>query len=259
MLNTKKRVFLSMLAVSALLLSSCGLNSKKVHSIDDLEGKLIGVQLGTTAESLAKEVDDSRVELYEKAADAIQSLKQGKIDAVIVDLETAQAFVDVNPNIVMLDEQFPEEKYAIAIPMGQTKLRSQINEALRKLTDDGTMENIKLNYEGDEKGEHPYQRKEGERRNGTLVMATNAEFPPYEDVYANEFVGFDIDMMNAVCDYLDMDLQIKDMEFDHIISAVKTKEVDVGVAALSVTEDREKDVLFSDNYAVTHQVVIVRK
>ena len=75
---------------------------------------------------------------------------------------------------------------------------------------------------------------------GTLVMATNAEFPPYESKENDKVVGIDADMMQAVCDKLGYELKIDDMAFDSIISAVQSGKADVGVAGMTVTPDREK-------------------
>lgn len=251
----------SMLALSAVMLTGCGgPPPNPVHSVDDLKGKHIGVQLGTTGDTLASDLEDTNVEKYNKAADAVQALKQGKIDAVIVDLETANAFVDKNDDIMVLDEEFADEEYAIAVNLENEELRDELNGALQALTEDGTLPLIKANYEGDEKGQHPYEIKTGiSRPKGILTMATNAEFPPYESYDGKLIVGFDVDMMNAVCDYLGYELKIEDMQFNSVLPAVQSGKADVGVAGLSVTPDREENVLFTDNYAVTHQVIVVRR
>ena len=90
-------------------------------------------------------------------------------------------------------------------------------------------------------------------------MGTNAEFPPYEYYENNEIVGIDVDIMQAIADKLGMELKIEDMAFDSIISAVQSGKADVGVAGMTVTPDREKNVLFSDTYTSSSQVIIVRK
>lgn len=90
-------------------------------------------------------------------------------------------------------------------------------------------------------------------------MATNAEFPPYESVDGDKVVGIDADMMQAVCDILGYELSIENMEFDSIISAIESGKADVGAAGLTVTEDRLKNVNFTDSYTTATQVVIVRK
>lgn len=81
----------------------------------------------------------------------------------------------------------------------------------------------------------------------------------YEYKEGDKIVGLDADMMQAVCDKLGYELQIDDMAFDSIISAVQSGKADVGVAGMTVTPDREKNVLFSDGYATSTQVIIVRK
>lgn len=92
---------------------------------------------------------------------------------------------------------------------------------------------------------------------GTLVMATNAAFPPYEYVEGDEIVGIDAEIAQAIADDLGMTLQIDDMDFDSIIPAVQGGKADMGVAGMTDTEDRRKNVDFSDSYATGVQVIIV--
>lgn len=246
-----------MLAAS---LAGCGVPENTVHSIDDLKGKTIGVQLGTTGDIFAEDVEDATVEKYNKGADAVQALKQGKIDAVLIDAEPAKVFVKENDDLEILDEPFAEEEYAIAIKLDNTQLQADINKALSELKADGTLDKIKNNYIGDDAGNSPYKSPDGvDRSKGTLVMATNAEFPPYESKDGDKIVGIDVDMMTAVCDKLGYELKIDDMVFDSIIAAVSSGKADVGVAGMTVTEDRKKNVLFSDPYTTSSQVIIVRK
>ena len=94
---------------------------------------------------------------------------------------------------------------------------------------------------------------------GKLVMCTNAEFPPYEYHDNNTIVGIDADMAQAVCDILGYELEISDMEFASIINAVQTGKADVGVAGMTITEDRLKNIDFTDPYTTATQVIIVRK
>ena len=98
-----------------------------------------------------------------------------------------------------------------------------------------------------------------DRSNGTLVMATNAAFEPYEYYDGDTIVGIDAEMAQAVCDKLGYELKIEDMEFDAIINAVQSGKADIGVAGMTVTEDRLKSIDFSDPYTTATQVIIVRK
>ncbi len=253
---------ISLMAVAAICISAfvgcSGVQPNTVFSAADLEGKTIGVQQGTTGDEYASDIKDAKIDKYKKGADAIQALKQGKVDAVIIDSEPAKVFVEKNTDLKILDEVFVTEEYAIAIKKG-SELTAEINKALAELKSDGTLANISKNWIGDDAGKYPYTSPEGvDRSKGTLVMATNAQFPPYELIENGEIVGFDADMMQAVCDKLGYELKIEDMEFDAIIAAVNSGKADLGVAGMSVTEDRLKNVDFSDSYTTATQVIIVR-
>ena len=261
-----KKVIVTLLAgVMALGLTACGgskVPANSVHTIDDLPGKTIGVQLGTTGDIYASvyEAEGSTIERYNKGADAIQALKQGKVDCVIIDAQPAQAFVDKNSDLKILEEEFALEEYAICISKDNTELKEKINGALAELEANGTLTAIISNYIGDEtKGKTPYESPaDVDRSNGTLVMATNAAFEPYEFYKDQKIVGIDVDMAQAVCDILGMELTIEDMEFDAIINAVTSGKADVGVAGMTVTEERLQNVDFSDPYTTATQVIVVR-
>jgi polar amino acid transport system substrate-binding protein len=88
-------------------------------------------------------------------------------------------------------------------------------------------------------------------------MATNAAFPPYEYYEGNEIVGIDAEIAALIAGKMGMELEIQDMEFGSIIAAVQTGKVDMGMAGMTVNEERLVSVDFSDTYAVGKQVIIV--
>lgn len=261
-----KKLIVSLMTLTMVLgLTACGgsdVPANTVHSTEDLAGKTIGVQLGTTGDIYASDYEEegSAIERYNKGADAIQALKQGKVDCVIIDEQPAIAFVEKNPELTILEEEFAIEEYAICISKENAELTEKINAALVQLKDDGTLAKIISNYIGDDtKGQYPYESPANvDRSNGTLVMATNAAFEPYEYYENQKIVGIDVDMARAVADILGMELKIEDMEFDSIINAVTSGKADIGVAGMTVTEDRLKSVDFSDSYTTATQVIVVR-
>ncbi len=252
-------------AVLALSLAGCGGKAANtVFSADDLPGKTIGVQLGTTGDIYASdyEAEGSTIERYSKGSDAVQSLLQGKVDCVIIDEQPAKAFVAKNADkLEILSEAFALEDYAICISKDNKELTEKVNGALAELKDNGTLANIVKNYIGDDtKGKTPYEKDPNNTgANGTLIMATNAYFEPYEFYQGGVVVGIDADMAQAVADILGMNLQIEDMEFDSIIAAVQSGKADMGVAGMTVTEERLKNIDFTDSYTTATQVIIVRK
>ena len=91
----------------------------------------------------------------------------------------------------------------------------------------------------------------------TLIMSTNAEFAPYEYHDGNDIVGIDVDIANAICEDMGASLEITDVAFDSIIPEVQSGKADFAAAGMTVTEDRQTQVDFSDTYATGVQSVIV--
>lgn len=277
MKNMKKLTALTLVAVMAASIAGCGSVAKNtVFSADDLKGKTIAVQLGTTgdiyASSYADEANteeptegtkttETTVDRYNKGADAVQALKQGKADAVIIDEQPAKAFVEKNDDLQILDDAFADEEYAICIAKDNTELTEKFNQAIAELKEDGTLDDIINNYIGDDtKGKTPYKSPDDvDRSNGTLTMATNAAFEPYEYYKGGDVTGIDVDLAQAICDKLGYELKVDDMEFDSIITAVESGKADFGAAGMTVTEDRLKNINFTDTYTTARQVIIVRK
>lgn len=91
-----------------------------------------------------------------------------------------------------------------------------------------------------------------------LVMGTNAAFPPYEFIDDNgAIIGIDAEIAKAVAEKMGYELEIKDMEFDSLITAVKSGSIDFALAGMTVTDERKESVNFSDTYATGVQVIIV--
>lgn len=113
---------------------------------DDLTGKKIGVQLGTTGDIYADDIEDAEVERYNKGFEAVQALTQDKIDAVVIDGEPAKEFVAEADGLKILDEAFTEEEYALAVDKGNEDLLGKINDALNELKDNGKLDEIVDKY-----------------------------------------------------------------------------------------------------------------
>ena len=91
-----------------------------------------------------------------------------------------------------------------------------------------------------------------------LVMATNATFPPYEFKEGNDIKGIDAEIAAAIADKLGMKLEIVDVDFDAVLTGVSEGKYDMGMAGITVTEDRKKNMDFSNTYATGIQVIIVK-
>ena len=256
-------------ASSAASAAGSEASTQAIQALEDLAGKTVGVQLGTTGDLLmSEEVGEGEdklgiagVEQYNKAADAVQALLTNKIDAVCIDDQVAKNFVAANPDeLTMLDTAFAEESYAIAVSKDNPDLTEQLNGAIAELKEDGTLDAILDKYIAKVEGTTGYVSPEGtEYPNGTLVMATNATFDPYEYIENGEIVGIDAEFAKALCDKLGYDLHIEDMEFDSIIAAVNSGKADFGMAGMTVTPERQEQIDFTDTYCTAAQSIIVLK
>ena len=94
---------------------------------------------------------------------------------------------------------------------------------------------------------------------GVLSMATEATFPPYEYYDGDATVGIDVEIAQAIADKLGLELQVTDIAFDSIIPGVQSGKYDLGLAGMTVTDERLEQVNFSDSYATGVQVVIVKE
>lgn len=128
----------------------------EINTVEDLAGKKIGVQMGTTGDIMISEPEYGAGEIsrYNKAMDAALDLQNGRLDAVVIDTLPARQFVLSLEGLIIRDDilvDAPVESYGIAVPMGQDELIEQINASLAKMMEDGTFDAILVKYtESDE-------------------------------------------------------------------------------------------------------------
>ncbi len=123
-------------------------DNDEIQGPEDLVGKTIGVQNGTTGDFVATDdIEDSTVERYNNGMEAVLDLKNGRIDAVIIDNLPAQMLADKNPEVKILDESpSDEEEYALAVRKGDTELQKVINEVLTEMKDSGEIDELVNKY-----------------------------------------------------------------------------------------------------------------
>ena len=103
--------------------------------------------------------------------------------------------------------------------------------------------------------------EQSEGNTGVIRMGCSADFPPFES-YANDgatIVGYDVDMMQEVCNRIGMELEVQDMNFDAVVTAVQTGKLEVGVSGITITDERKNSVNFSESYFMAAQSILVPK
>lgn len=254
-----KRIITLVLAAALLLgLAACSQTEKvKISTAEDLKGKTIGVQLGTTGDDIAtKDVEAKEVERYTRFVDAITALKQKKIDCIIMDRDTADAYLKNNTDLMQLDVGFEPEQYAIAVKKGDQELLDVVNKVIAQMKSDGSLAGSFEAHEG-EAGPAPDLNKGGSA--GVLIVGTESGFPPYEYPSGDTIAGVDMDIMSSIAKELSMELEIEDMPFESLIAALTSGKIKAIAAGMTINEERLVNVDFSDPYVDASQVVVIRK
>ena len=224
------------------------------------DGIKIGVQTTTTGDIYATgDFGEDAVTRFDNGALAVEALKSGKVDCVIIDNEPAKSYVAANEGLKILETAYTEEEYAICFKKG-SDLKAKVDGALQALIADGSVKKVVdkyINNSGEAKVGIPVAKADTDKPD--LVMATNAEFPPYEYIDGDKYYGIDVEVAKLIADKLGYDLMIENVAFDSIIPGVQTGKYSMGMAGLTVTEDRLKEVDFSSSYATGVQVVIVKE
>ncbi len=248
-----KKIIALIMAAALMLVCFAGCGEKK-------DGIKIGVQTTTTGDIYASgDFGEDAITRYDNGAAAVEALKAGKIDCVIIDNEPAKAYVAANSGLKILEMEYAVEDYAICFKKGSA-LKADVDAALKELINDGSVKKIVDKYisgTGEALVGVPVKANDTDKPN--LVMATNAEFPPYEYVEGDKYFGIDVEVAKIIADKLGYDLMIQNVSFDSIIPGVQTDKFSMGMAGMTVTPDREKEVEFSSSYATGIQVVIVKE
>ncbi len=218
----------------------------------------VAVQKGTTSKMYADLLKGIEVASYDTFALAAKDMKNGNADYVIVDKTTAKALCNEIDGLKIMDIALSTEYYGIAVDKEQAALKDQINNILATKKDqiDDIMAKynagLEATYVGVESAE-----KNVDNAAGQLVVATNAEFAPWEYKGADgKYYGIDMEIAALIADELDLELVIEDMDFDNVVGSVGKQGIDIAMSGITITAEREKVVNFSDPYFIESIVVV---
>lgn len=156
----------------------------------------------------------------------------------------------------VIDVELTNEQYAFGVDKDQPELLQKTNDFIKKIMDDGTFEEICDKYFGDGTPEGVTSAKEDDSKD-QLVVATNAEFAPFEYKEGDTYYGVDMEIAKLLADELGKELVIKNVDFDAVCLQVGQHKCDIAMAGLTITEDRKESVTFTDSYYNAQQKIIV--
>lgn len=135
------------IAVQTILVNN---ENTDITNVETLKGKKVGVVTGYTGDLALSEVEGIELSRYQRGIDAVQDLKNGKLDAAVIDSPTAASFIAKNPELkgVTDDTFFETEEYAVAIKKGNTELLEKVNATIKRLNDSGEIAKISEDVDG---------------------------------------------------------------------------------------------------------------
>ena len=151
-----------------------------------------------------------------------------------------------------------EEEYAFAINKSNTQLKTSVDAILTEMKNDGSLQTLIDSYFNGE-ATFTYENKTSAPTANDFVMATNAYFPPFEYYEGNKFAGVDVEIASIIATKLGKTLFVNDMDFDAIILDVQNGNSDIGMAGMTVTDERKEQVDFAIPYYTSAQVITVQK
>lgn len=157
----------------------------------------------------------------------------------------------------VIDVELTSEEYAFGVDKNQPELLDEVNAFIAEIKENGTFDEICDRYFGD--GEPVAVESAAEDASkDQLVVATNAEFAPFEYMEGDKYYGIDMEIAKALADHLGRELVIVNMSFDAVCLSVGQSKCDIAMAGLTITEDRKEAVNFTDSYYNAAQKIVVR-
>ena len=161
------------------------------------------------------------------------------------------------PAVKVININLTEEEYAFGVDKNQPELLEQVNAFIAEIKENGKMEEI-FNKYFKEGTPTPVTSAALDETKDQLVVATNAEFPPFEYTEGDQYLGVDMEIAYLLAQKLGKELVIQNMDFDSVCLSVGSHKCDIAMAGLTINEERKESVTFSDSYYQASQKLIVK-
>ena len=225
----------------------------------------VAVQKGTTSKAYADLLKGVEVVVHDTFPLAVKDMKNGNVDYVIVDRSTAMALTAEIDGLKIIENiPLSTENYGIGIDPAQTDLKGKIDAILAdKASEIEAIKNKYANNEEDKFVGVTSAKKDVNKAAEQLVVATNAEFPPFEYKEGNDgesaiYYGIDMEIAKMLADELGLELVIEDMDFDNVVGSVGKQGIDIAMSGITITAERLGVINFSEPY-FTETIVVVCK
>lgn len=255
----KKTICFALIACCLISMTACGKEAAVIEKLEDLEGKTVAAQMGTTYIDMIKNdpiLSKATLSVSASGTDALAMLYSGNADGVVMDMLSAQKAVHQQDNIHLLEASLSDENLAIAFPK-DSPYRTEVNKAIENMKNNGTLDDMMFKWLSDDARITFDQFWAG--TNGTLHCLISPDTAPL--CYLDEegsVVGFEVELMMRIARALNMKVEFEVEDFENLIPGLMNDSADCGIGAISATAKRAILVDFSETYLNGGTVVIVR-
>ena len=232
----------------------------KLTKLDDIADKKIGVFSGTVHDAFCtKKYPKAEVVLFDATANMVLSLKTGKLDVAMLDLITARLLFKNNPELGLLSDSVFDMPLGVGFRKDSPALRDEFNSFLKTIRQNGTYETMRKRWfieDAEQAVMPPFKNPVSDKK---LVVAVSVEDLPYVAFMNGEYVGFDIEMIRKFAEYANYNIEIVNIDFPALVTALVSGKADIISDGIGISEERAKQINFSDSYAIFRTAVIAAK
>jgi len=262
MFNKKIIILLGIAIVLVLLISTFGCSKgEKITQLSQLEDRTFAVPSGTIADQLVlSRFPNAKFQYYDNVLDACLAVKSGKAIVAAYDEPILKNIAAKNKGLIVLPDMITIDNYGFAVQIDNKELKNKIDEVIAELENNGTYNDMLKRWLPKEGNPEPMPDIKLTGNKGVLKFGTAAITEPFSFVDNNQkIVGFDIELAMYVAQKLDMQIEVINMNFGDMIPTLKSGNLDMIGACITISEERAKDVLFSQTYYKGGIAALVRE
>ena len=241
--------------VLSLALTGCSSDSSdKISSFKDVNSSsftLAAAQGSLSQVKAEKQFPKAEMQYFERTTDAFAALKSGKVDGFAFDKVILKQYCRSDDSVVIMDEDYGQCNLAAGVTKDNTELLQNVNRVITQLRDDGTLSEMEDRWMNSDSPEMP-ELTAPENPSGTLRILTEGMTAPFTYIAEDgECTGFDIELGMRIAYSLGMDYSVQSMNFGALMPALNAGKGDIILSELNRTDEREKEISFSETYYVS--------
>ena len=244
------------------LLNSANFENYTEPEYTEFDGKVIGILTGSSFEPVTLEkFPNSEYVYFDNNSDLILALEQGKIDAFVEDEPVARMINKEKPNIDYLKKVLVEDDYSFGFQKdteSSRRLVKQFNDMLSEMWANGEIDRLIDKWFNDTDSQKTIDRSGLTGENGELKIAARGNKPPFSYFENNEYTGYGVELVTIFARKYGYTLSFDDTNLSALLAGLASEKYDIGISALSVTEERKKSIDFSDTFYKGGMALVVR-